>query len=134
MRNGKKIGLSLSGGGYRAAAYHIGTIRKLKEMGLLNDLDVISSNSGGSITAATYSLYKDDFDRFEQIMTVGIKSSVIGGILRSFRFVVPAILFLILLILSIYFLISGPAWISTVTILVIIMTFLMFQYEMFHIS
>ena len=26
---GKKIGLALSGGGYRAAAYHIGTLRAL---------------------------------------------------------------------------------------------------------
>lgn len=33
--NGKRIGLALSGGGYRAAAYHLGTLRALHKMGLL---------------------------------------------------------------------------------------------------
>lgn len=32
---GKKIGLALSGGGYRAAAYHIGTLRALHRLGIL---------------------------------------------------------------------------------------------------
>ena len=52
MRNNKKIGLSLSGGGFRATAYHIGTLKKLNEMGILKDIDVISSVSGGSITSS----------------------------------------------------------------------------------
>ena len=46
----KKIGLALSGGGYRAAAYHVGTLRALHKLGILNKVDVISSVSGGSIT------------------------------------------------------------------------------------
>ena len=49
---GKKIGLALSGGGYRAAAYHIGSLRALHRLGILDKVDVISSVSGGSITAA----------------------------------------------------------------------------------
>lgn len=53
-KNGKKIGLALSGGGYRAAAYHIGTMRALHKLGILENIDVISSVSGGSITAAYY--------------------------------------------------------------------------------
>lgn len=134
MRKGKKIGLSLSGGGYRASAYHIGTIRKLKEMGILQDLDVISSNSGGSITAATYSLHKNDFDRFEKTMIKGIKSSVIGGILKSVRFLIPIVLFLILFCASIYFMIAGPAWISTVILFVIILALFIFQYAIFPLS
>lgn len=40
---GKKIGLALSGGGYRAAAYHIGTLRALHRLDILEKLDVISS-------------------------------------------------------------------------------------------
>lgn len=64
MKN-KKIGLALSGGGYRAAAYHIGTLRALKRLGILNKVDVISAVSGGSITAAYYALHKDNYEKFE---------------------------------------------------------------------
>lgn len=55
----KKIGLALSGGGYRAAAFHIGTLRALHKLNVLDKVDVISSVSGGSITAAYYVLNKD---------------------------------------------------------------------------
>lgn len=61
----KKIGLALSGGGYRAAAYHIGTLRALRKLGILDKVDVISSVSGGSITAAYYALHKDNYEEFE---------------------------------------------------------------------
>lgn len=64
-QNGKRIGLALSGGGYRAAAYHIGTLRALHKMGILDKVNVISSVSGGSITAAYYALHKDNFEEFE---------------------------------------------------------------------
>lgn len=40
---GNKIGLALSGGGYRAAAYHIGTLRALQKLKILDKVDVISS-------------------------------------------------------------------------------------------
>ena len=61
---GNKIGLALSGGGYRAAAYHVGTLRALRYLGLLDKVDVISSVSGGSIVAAYYLLHKDNFRLF----------------------------------------------------------------------
>ena len=63
---GKKIGLALSGGGYRAAAYHIGSLRTLHRLGVLDKVDVISSVSGGSITAAYYALHKDNYEDFEE--------------------------------------------------------------------
>ncbi|MGH7947133.1 MAG: patatin-like phospholipase family protein [Opitutaceae bacterium] len=44
--------LCLSGGGYRAALFHLGALRRLNECGLLGHLDMISSVSGGSILAA----------------------------------------------------------------------------------
>ena len=62
----KKIGLALSGGGYRAAAYHIGTLRALNRLGILDKVDVISAVSGGSITAAYYALHKDNYEKFEK--------------------------------------------------------------------
>jgi NTE family protein len=44
--------LSLSGGGYRAMLFHLGSLWRLNEVGLLQGLACISSVSGGSITAA----------------------------------------------------------------------------------
>lgn len=44
--------LCLSGGGYRAALFHLGAVRRLNECGVLGHLDMISSVSGGSILAA----------------------------------------------------------------------------------
>jgi NTE family protein len=48
------IGLCLSGGGFRASLFHLGALRRLKELGILAraDFKTITSVSGGSITAA----------------------------------------------------------------------------------
>ncbi len=73
----KKIGLALSGGGYRAAAYHVGTLRALHKLGILNKVDVISSVSGGSITTAYYALHKDDYEAFEQGLKVRLQRGVL---------------------------------------------------------
>jgi NTE family protein len=45
------IALCLSGGGYRAAIFHLGAVRWLNEIGWLPRLSMISSVSGGSILA-----------------------------------------------------------------------------------
>ena len=45
------IALCLSGGGYRAALFHLGGIRRLHELGVLPRLAYVSSVSGGSIAA-----------------------------------------------------------------------------------
>src|SRR5580698_8622573 len=46
------IALCLSGGGYRALLFHLGSLIRLNEAGLLAKLARVSSVSGGSITAA----------------------------------------------------------------------------------
>lgn len=51
-----KVGLALSGGGFRASLYHIGVLAKLAEFDMLRNVEVISSVSGGSIVAAYYYL------------------------------------------------------------------------------
>ncbi|HYO90209.1 MAG TPA: tetratricopeptide repeat-containing protein, partial [Pyrinomonadaceae bacterium] len=51
-----KIGLALSGGGFRASLFHIGVLAKLAELGLLHRVEVISCVSGGSIIGAHYYL------------------------------------------------------------------------------
>ncbi len=50
------VGLALSGGGYRAMLFHIGSLWRLLDAGKLFDLTRISSVSGGSITAAVLAL------------------------------------------------------------------------------
>lgn len=47
----KTIGLALSGGGFRATLFGLGSIWRLNEAGLLGQLDRITSVSGGSILA-----------------------------------------------------------------------------------
>jgi NTE family protein len=49
-REGKA--LCLSGGGYRAALFHLGALRRLNELGILSQIDTFTSVSGGSIMAA----------------------------------------------------------------------------------
>lgn len=50
------MALCLSGGGYRAMLFHLGTLWRLYEAGLLDTLARISSVSGGSITSAALAL------------------------------------------------------------------------------
>jgi len=45
----KKIGLALSGGGHRAAVFHLGVLSYLAENGLLENIQHISTVSGGSV-------------------------------------------------------------------------------------
>jgi predicted acylesterase/phospholipase RssA len=53
---GGKIGVALSGGGFRASLFHIGVLAKLAELDLLRHVEVISCVSGGSIIGAFYYL------------------------------------------------------------------------------
>jgi len=48
----KGIALCLSGGGFRAALFHLGALRRLNELGVLSEVDTISSVSGGSIVSS----------------------------------------------------------------------------------
>ena len=50
----KRIGLALSGGGFRASIFHLGVIRRLEELGIMKYVHTISAVSGGSIIAAYY--------------------------------------------------------------------------------
>lgn len=54
LANEKRAGMALclSGGGYRSALFHLGALRRLNELGVLSQVDTISSVSGGSILSA----------------------------------------------------------------------------------
>ena len=67
---GRRIGLSLSGGGFRASFFHIGVLARLAELDLLRQIDVLSCVSGGSIIGALYYLYlKRELDAHGEIDT-----------------------------------------------------------------
>jgi NTE family protein len=51
------IALCLSGGGYRAALFHLGALSRLNELGILAQVDTITSVSGGSVFAAMLGNY-----------------------------------------------------------------------------
>jgi hypothetical protein len=51
-----KVGLGLSGGGFRAALFHIGVLAQLAERDVLRSVEVLSCVSGGSIVGAHYYL------------------------------------------------------------------------------
>lgn len=61
------LGLAVSGGGYRAMLFHLGSLLRLHELGMLRKFKRISSVSGGSITSAKIALEwkhlnsRDDF-------------------------------------------------------------------------
>lgn len=48
------LALSLSGGGYRAAAFHLGALRLLDTVGLLPDVVGLSTVSGGTLTGMAW--------------------------------------------------------------------------------
>lgn len=95
-KNPFELGLALSGGGYRAAAFHLGTMRKLHELGLLHRVEALSTVSGGSIVGAAWLLHEGDFDSFEKKMNAALRRSTLGRILRSPVFLIPVILFLVI--------------------------------------
>jgi NTE family protein len=48
------IAVCLSGGGFRAALFHLGALRRLRELGLLHEVSLVSSVSGGSILSGFF--------------------------------------------------------------------------------
>ena len=82
--------LAFSGGGTRAAAFSYGVLKELRDtdvviagrsIRLLDEVDYISSVSGGSFTAAYYGLYGDRiFDDFEEVF---LRHNVQQKLIRS---------------------------------------------------
>ena len=126
MKELKRIGLALSGGGFRATAYHIGTLKKLNELGILGRIEVISCISGGSILGVFYGLHKENFDEFEKKAKVAVQSNVILAILTSKWFYFT----LIPIISTCYFIFK----LSTLLFICWILLLLIFQFKLFPIS
>ncbi len=70
-----EIGLTLSGGGYRAAAFHLGVIDYLQHLQMLGQVKMLSTVSGGTFTGAKLAIaqaeqqdYKDFFNDYYQFL------------------------------------------------------------------
>lgn len=86
-----KLGLALSGGGFRASAFHLGVLKRLRELRVLHEVDVLSTVSGGSITGAFWVYWQalkgdtledeGEWDRFEraliELIRGGLRAQVI---------------------------------------------------------
>lgn len=87
--------LTFSGGGTRAAAFSYGVLKELKatmideQTSLLSQVDVISSVSGGSFTAAYYGLYGDDiFETYEKrFLKQSVQSQLVDMFLNPLNWV-----------------------------------------------
>ena len=69
------IGLALSGGGFRATLFHLGSLIRLNELGLLSQIDSISAVSGGSILSGLLASRWDDLN-FEDGTAVNLMEVV----------------------------------------------------------
>lgn len=90
-----KVGLALSGGGFRAALFHIGVLAKLADIGVLNRVEALSCVSGGSIVGAHYylelrKLFKekadDQFEHCDYLSIVkNLEREFLEGVKRNIR-------------------------------------------------
>jgi NTE family protein len=132
----KKFGVALSGGGYRAATYHLGTLRALNEIGALDQIDVLATNSGGSITGAYYSIHTEEnnYPKIEQDFLNCLRKNTITRALLHPRCLLGAIYILGLLFLIIYSIIYWPAWMTFSFTVVFFISIILFQFVIFPIS
>lgn len=87
----KKIGLALSGGGFRASLYHLGLVRFLRDANILPQISHITSVSGGSILAAhlvlnweRYNGSNTEFDAAANELLSFVRLDVRNRIVRRF--------------------------------------------------
>lgn len=130
-----RLGLSFSGGGYRATAFHLGTLNKLQEMKILQQADVISTISGGSITGAYYCLEKDNYEKFKDDLYNAVqKKNVVKKVLLSITFFKLLFFTLLFLVPAFYSLFTSYAWMFPVLLVVFIVLLLKFQFLIFPVS
>lgn len=80
---GKQIGLALSGGGSRAVAFHLGTLRALNDLGLLDDVQVISGVSGGSVMTGLLGYTNEPFAEIDRKTVDFLKNGLVRPALKK---------------------------------------------------
>ena len=83
MNNGNSIqpALALSGGGFRATLFHLGTLLRLNEMAILPELTAISAVSGGALLAGLLGLKWESF-RFQNGVATNFTEEITEPILK----------------------------------------------------
>ncbi|MFQ6029102.1 MAG: patatin-like phospholipase family protein [Dehalococcoidia bacterium] len=83
----RNVGLALSGGGFRAAAFHLGCLRALHDRGLLDRISVVSGVSGGALVAGLYASSFGEFEEFDarlrQLLRHGLQGETIRRLFLS---------------------------------------------------
>lgn len=136
MNTKAKIGLALSGGGYRAAAFHLGVFRKLNKLGILENIDVISTISGGSIIGAYYALNKGDFENFQKSFTQKLQKSCVRKILFS-KYLICTLIILVgyvFLILVDPLKLHFPNWLNNCLISLLIILLFIFPFKIIPLT
>ncbi len=90
-----RVGLALSGGGFRASLFHIGVLARLADVDALRSVEALSTVSGGSIVGALYYLEvkhllesKPDFDitREDYVAIVArVQERFLSGVQKNLR-------------------------------------------------
>jgi len=136
--NGMKIGLALSGGGYRAAAFHLGTLRKLDQLKHLHKVDVLSTVSGGSIVGAAYVIAQAkagySYASFESSFIKKLQQSVIGRVLGSFTFFGLALLVLAWLAFIMWLQFTPFYWTGWIVFIIGLYALVRYQFKLFPVS
>lgn len=130
-----QLGISLSGGGYRATAFHLGTLKKLHGMNILGKTKVISTISGGSIAGAYYCLHTDDFKKFVSSLYEKLQTkNVITKVLLSWTFIQLLIVAAVFLVPAFYFLFTPYAWLFPILFVAFIIVIMKYQFYIFPVS
>ena len=89
----QRLGLALSGGGFRATLYHLGVVRFLRDAGVLPRISHITTVSGGSILGAHLALHWKEYcgsaEEFQQAadeLVRFVQLDVRNRIVRRFPF------------------------------------------------
>jgi predicted acylesterase/phospholipase RssA len=82
IREPPRIGVAVSGGGFRATAFGLGCLRALHDVGLLSSLVVISGISGGSLLTALYAYTPGSFADFDNATVCLLRRGLQGALIR----------------------------------------------------
>lgn len=81
------LALALSGGGSRAIAFHLGCLRALNDLGILQKTRVMSTVSGGSVIGALYAYgHHASFEDFDAQVVTLLKRGLQRRIVRTALF------------------------------------------------
>lgn len=131
----ESVGVSLSGGGYRASAFHLGTLNKLNEMGILPKVSVLSTISGGSITGAAWCLHEGTYEDFHAGMIDKLhRECVIRKTLRSWICIRTILVILAVLTGVVWLMFTPYAWVNLLLVPTALVLFSKFQFVLFNVS